>query len=65
VGLPATVSSAELLEQGSDRQFRALVQNMLTIARRVEMARDYFGRLIHVTGPQYHLLVTVAQLQGT
>jgi DNA-binding MarR family transcriptional regulator len=29
------------------------------------MARDYFGRLIKVTGPQYHLLMTVAQLQGT
>ena len=28
------------------------------------MARDYFGRLINVTGPQYHLLMTVAQLQG-
>jgi DNA-binding MarR family transcriptional regulator len=28
------------------------------------MARDYFGRLIKVTGPQYHLLMTVAQLQG-
>jgi len=65
VGLPATVSAAELLEQGSDRQFRVLVQNMLTIARRLEMARDYFGHLIHVTGPQYHLLMTVAQLQGT
>jgi DNA-binding MarR family transcriptional regulator len=63
--LPATVSTPQLLEQGSDGQFRALVQNMLTIARRVEMARDYFGHLIHVTGPQYHLLMTVAQLQGT
>jgi DNA-binding MarR family transcriptional regulator len=28
------------------------------------MARDYFGRLINVTGPQYHILMTVAQLQG-
>jgi DNA-binding MarR family transcriptional regulator len=28
------------------------------------MARDYFGRLIKVTGPQYHLLMTVAQRQG-
>jgi DNA-binding MarR family transcriptional regulator len=28
------------------------------------MARDYFGRLINVTGPQYHLLMTVAQRQG-
>jgi DNA-binding MarR family transcriptional regulator len=29
------------------------------------MARDYFGRRINVTGPQYNLLMTVAQLQGT
>jgi DNA-binding MarR family transcriptional regulator len=36
----------------------------LTVARRVETARDYFGSLINVTGPQYHLLMTVAQLQG-
>jgi DNA-binding MarR family transcriptional regulator len=28
------------------------------------MARDYFGRRIHVTGPQYNLLMTVAQFQG-
>jgi DNA-binding MarR family transcriptional regulator len=28
------------------------------------MARDYFGHLINVTGPQYHLLMAVAQLQG-
>jgi DNA-binding MarR family transcriptional regulator len=29
------------------------------------MARDYFGRRINVTGPQYNLLMTVAQLHGT
>ena len=62
--VPATVSATELLDRGSDRQFRALVQDLLTVARRLEMARDYFGRLIDVTGPQYHLLMTVAQLQG-
>ena len=62
--VPATVSATELLDRGSDRQFRALVQDLLTVARRIEMARDYFGRLINVTGPQYHLLMTVAQLQG-
>ena len=28
------------------------------------MARDYFGRRINVTGPQYNLLMSVAQLQG-
>ena len=62
--VPPTVSATVLLERGSDRQFRGLVQDLLTVARRLEMARDYFGRLINVTGPQYHLLMTVAQLQG-
>jgi len=62
--LPATVSLPALLDRGSDRQFRRLVQDLLTVARRLETARDYFGRRIDVTGPQYHLLMTVAQLQG-
>jgi len=35
------------------------------VSRRLELARDYFGRRISVTGPQYTLLMTVAQLQGT
>jgi len=35
------------------------------VSRRLELARDYFGRRISVTGPQYSLLMTVAQLQGT
>ena len=63
--VPATVSAAELLQRGSDRQFRGLVQDLLIVARRLETARDHFGYLINVTGPQYHLLMTVAQLQGT
>ena len=62
--LPSTVSLSELLDRGSDRQFRRLVQDLLTVARRLETARDYFGRQIDVTGPQYHLLMTLAQLQG-
>ncbi|HKD06847.1 MAG TPA: MarR family transcriptional regulator [Bryobacteraceae bacterium] len=62
---PATVSLPTLLHKQSDQQFRRLVQDLLTVSRRLEMARDYFGRRIHVTGPQYNLLMTVAQLQGT
>jgi len=61
----ATVSLRALLHKQSDRQFRRLVQDLLTVSRRLEMARDYFGRRINVTGPQYRLLMTVAQLQGT
>ena len=62
---PATVSVPALLHKQSDRQFRRLVQDLLTVSRRLELARDYFGRRINVTGPQYNLLMTVAQLQGT
>lgn len=62
---PATVSLPALLHKQSDQQFRRLVQDLLTVSRRLEMARDYFGRCINVTGPQYNLLMTVAQLQGT
>jgi DNA-binding MarR family transcriptional regulator len=62
---PATVSLPALLHKQSDQQFRRLVQDLLTLSRRLEMARDYFGRRINVTGPQYNLLMTVAQLQGT
>src|SRR5215469_16615629 len=62
---PATVSLPALLHKQSDQQFRRLVQDLLTVSRRLDMARDYFGRRINVTGPQYNLLMTVAQLQDT
>src|SRR5215469_9816520 len=62
--VPATASADELLHRGSDRRFRGLLQNLLTVARRLETARDYFGSLISVKGRQYYPLTIVAQLQG-
>ena len=63
--LPASISVAALLnDKQSDRQFRRLIRDLLTVTRRLELARDYFGRRINVTGPQYNLLMTVAELQG-
>jgi len=63
--LPLTISLPALLNnKESDQQFRRLIQELLTLARRLETARDYFGRRINVTGPQYNLLMTVAQLEG-
>ena len=63
--LPASISVAAVLhDQQSDRQFRRLIRDLLTVTRRLELARDYFGRRINVTGPQYNLLMTVAELQG-
>src|SRR5215831_17986470 len=61
---PATTSLSALLHGQSDQEFRRLIQDLLTVSRRLELARDYFGRRISVTGPQYSVLMTVAQLQG-
>jgi DNA-binding MarR family transcriptional regulator len=62
--VPATASLPAILDRGSDRQFRKLIQDLLTVARRLETARDHFGRQIEITGPQYHLVMTVAQLEA-
>jgi DNA-binding MarR family transcriptional regulator len=62
--LPPTVSRAALLDDGSDRRFRALVHDLLTIAARMELVREHLGGLIGLSGPQYSVLVAVAHLQG-
>jgi DNA-binding MarR family transcriptional regulator len=62
--LPPTVSLEALIEDGSDRRFRALVSNLFTIASRMELTREHLARRMCISGPQYSLLVTVAHLQG-
>jgi DNA-binding MarR family transcriptional regulator len=62
--LPPTVSRGELLEKGSDRRFRTLVNDLLTIAARMEIVREHLGRRLGISGPQYSLLIAVAHLQG-
>jgi MarR family transcriptional regulator, organic hydroperoxide resistance regulator len=59
-----TVSNLALLERGSDRRFRQLVYDLLTIATRMDLVRAYLGRQIGLTGPQYSLIIAVAHLQG-
>jgi DNA-binding MarR family transcriptional regulator len=62
--LPLTVSRRPLLESGSDRRFRTLVHDLLTISTRMEIVRGHLGARMGVSGPQYSLLVAVARLQG-
>jgi MarR family transcriptional regulator, organic hydroperoxide resistance regulator len=62
--LPATVSRAALLERGSDGRFRQLVYDLLTISVRMETIRTHLARRIGITGPQYSVLVAIAQFQG-
>jgi len=62
--LPPTVSCGALLYKGSDRRFRTLVNDLFTIASRMEVIRTHLGRRMGISGPQYSLLIAVAHLQG-
>ena len=62
--LPPTVSAAALLDMGSDRHFRTLVNDLFTIASRMEIIRTHLGRRMGLSGPQYSLLIAIAHLQG-
>jgi len=62
--LPATVSRAALLEKGSDHRFRVLVNDLFTIASRMEVVRAHLGARMGISGPQYSVLVAVAHLQA-
>ena len=62
--LPPTVSRAALLEKGSDRPFRTLVNDLFTIASRMEIVRAHLGRRMGISGPQYSVLIAVAHLQA-
>jgi MarR family transcriptional regulator, organic hydroperoxide resistance regulator len=62
--LPPTVSRPALLQAGSDRRFRALVHDLLTISTRMDIVRQHLGDRIGISGPQYSVLAAVAHLQG-
>jgi DNA-binding MarR family transcriptional regulator len=62
--LPPTTSSGALLDKGSDRRFRTLVNDLFTVASRMEIVRAHLGRRMGISGPQYSVLVAVAHLQG-
>lgn len=62
--LPPTVSRPELLDGGSDRRFRTLVGDLLTLTSRMEQVREHHGKRLGISGPQYSVLVAIAHLQG-
>jgi DNA-binding MarR family transcriptional regulator len=62
--MPLTTSRRALLKGGSDRDFRALVHDLLTVSSRMELVRGHLGARMGVSGPQYSVLVATAHLQG-
>jgi DNA-binding MarR family transcriptional regulator len=60
---PLTVSRPELLDRGSDAEFRKFVHGLLAFASRLESVRAGFARLVGLTPIQYTVLISVAHLE--
>lgn len=60
--IPLTVSRAELLNNGTDRDFRRLVHNIFAFMARHETIRDGHAREIGLAGIQYTILISIGHL---
>jgi len=59
-----TTNREELLEAGSDARFRQLVYDLFTLSTHMQNLRDHVAGLIGVTGPQYSIIMKIAEMQG-
>jgi DNA-binding MarR family transcriptional regulator len=60
----ATVTTPELLVDGSDAEFRGFIHDFLAFAARVTEVRAGFGEYLGLTGIGYTTLRTIGHLQG-
>jgi DNA-binding MarR family transcriptional regulator len=63
--LPLSATRQPLLSGKSDHSFRELLYNFFTISNRLEQVRRHLGSRIGLSGPQYNLMMAVAELQGS
>jgi DNA-binding MarR family transcriptional regulator len=63
--LPLSVTRPALLSGKSDHSFRQLLYNFFTISNRLEQVRRYLGSRVGLSGPQYNLMMAVAELQDS
>src|ERR1700733_14604546 len=61
-GLPLTVTRPELLNDGTDRDFRKLVHNIFAFMARHETIRDGHARQIGLAGVEYTILISIGHL---
>jgi DNA-binding MarR family transcriptional regulator len=59
---PLTVSREELLADGTDRQFRVLVQRLLNFLSIHAAIRDGYAALLRMSGQQYTILLCIRHL---
>ncbi len=62
---PLTVSRKELLVDGSDRNFRVLVERFLTFSAIHAAIRDGYSSLLNLPGPRYTILLCIRSLYDT
>jgi|SRR5215469_4118400 len=63
--LPLSATRLALLANKSDHSFREFLYDFFTVAERVQEVRRYLGSRIGISGPQYNLLMAIAELQGS
>ncbi len=61
-GMPLTTTRPELLNNGSDRDFRRLVHNIFAFMARHESIRDGHARQIGLAGIEYTILISIGHL---
>jgi len=59
-----TTSREDLLTQGSDVRFRQMVYDLFTISTHMQSVRDHVASRIGISGPQYSILMAVAEMQN-
>jgi DNA-binding MarR family transcriptional regulator len=60
--VPLTVTRAALLENGSDTDFRRLINGLLALASRHQALRDGHAARIGLAGPAYSILISILHL---
>ena len=62
-----TINRRELLNDGTDVEFRQFVHDALAFSVRLLAVREGYGKIMGITGPQYTILISVVHLsrQGT
>src|SRR5215470_3457013 len=61
--LGLTASRPALLPGRSDRILRRLISNLFTVANRMETTRRHLGGRIGLSGPQFSIMMAIAELQ--
>ena len=62
--LPLTATRPALLPAASDHAFRKLLYDMFTVGARMEEIRRRLGARIGLSGPQFTMMMAIAELEG-